>query len=150
AEPNLAAVPDGLRPLVEQCMAKDPARRPTAANVLRWLTQATSDDEEIPWLPESALNMLAGRRNEFRTRPDVASARPTPRGPGPSTAGPSPAPAPPTGAPAGHSVMVIDAHRAVAPAGVSLSRLLDDTSGTVQRTAKLSFSPMRAWSLFLV
>jgi hypothetical protein len=50
-EPDLAAVPARLRPLVEQCLAKDPADRPTPAEVLASL----GDDVEVltgEWLPQ--------------------------------------------------------------------------------------------------
>jgi hypothetical protein len=49
--PDLEAVPARLRPLVEQCLVKDPADRPTPAEVLASL----SDDVEIltgEWLPQ--------------------------------------------------------------------------------------------------
>jgi protein kinase-like protein len=49
--PDLAPVPARLRPLIEQCLAKDPAGRPTPAEVLASL----SDDVEIltgEWLPQ--------------------------------------------------------------------------------------------------
>jgi eukaryotic-like serine/threonine-protein kinase len=50
-EPDLAAVPARLRPLVEQCLAKDPAGRPTPAEVL----ESLGDDVEVltgEWLPQ--------------------------------------------------------------------------------------------------
>jgi eukaryotic-like serine/threonine-protein kinase len=49
--PDLAPVPERLRPLIEQCLAKEPAGRPTPAEVLASL----SDDVEIltgEWLPQ--------------------------------------------------------------------------------------------------
>ncbi|MEU3778472.1 serine/threonine-protein kinase, partial [Streptomyces sp. NPDC032472] len=44
--PNLAAVPDGLRALVEACLAKDPADRPTPSALLDLL-----GDPEAPVIP---------------------------------------------------------------------------------------------------
>ncbi|WP_314224095.1 bifunctional serine/threonine-protein kinase/ABC transporter substrate-binding protein [Streptomyces zaehneri] len=41
-EPDPAAVPDGLAPLLRACLAKDPAARPTVAHLRRTL------DEEVP------------------------------------------------------------------------------------------------------
>jgi eukaryotic-like serine/threonine-protein kinase len=49
--PDLAAVPARLKPLIEQCLAKEPADRPTPADVLASL----SDDVEVltgEWLPQ--------------------------------------------------------------------------------------------------
>jgi serine/threonine protein kinase len=48
--PDLAGIPDRLRPLIEQCLAKDPADRPTPADVL-----ASLGDVEVltgEWLPQ--------------------------------------------------------------------------------------------------
>ncbi|SCL71596.1 Serine/threonine protein kinase [Micromonospora citrea] len=38
AEPDLTGVPGALRPVLGKCLAKDPKRRPNAAEVLRWVT----------------------------------------------------------------------------------------------------------------
>ena len=49
--PDLAAIPTRLRPLIEQCLAKAPADRPTPADVL----ESLSDDVGIltgEWLPQ--------------------------------------------------------------------------------------------------
>ena len=54
--PDLGEVPAGLRPLVERCLAKDPAQRPTAGEVL----DAANDGQPAPgWLPGPALGALA-------------------------------------------------------------------------------------------
>ena len=62
--PDLEKVPGGLRPLLERCLAKDPAKRPTAGGFLAELVaacpQAASDRDD--WLP-------AGILAETRQRP---------------------------------------------------------------------------------
>jgi len=45
--PDLDLVPAGIRPLVERCLAKDPAARPTAATLLAGAAYPVQD-----WLPE--------------------------------------------------------------------------------------------------
>ena len=54
--PDLGEIPASLRPLVERCLAKDPAQRPTAGEVL----EAANDGQPAPgWLPGPALGALA-------------------------------------------------------------------------------------------
>ncbi len=49
--PDLGALPAGLRPLVERCLAKDPGQRPTADEVLA----AANAGQPVPgWLPGTA------------------------------------------------------------------------------------------------
>ncbi|CAM4195916.1 serine/threonine-protein kinase [Kibdelosporangium persicum] len=48
-EPDLRMLPPGLRRVVEMCLAKDPALRPTAHQVLRELPSADPDPQ--PWPP---------------------------------------------------------------------------------------------------
>src|SRR6201996_1010317 len=51
-EPDLSQVPERLRPLIQQCLAKDPAERPTPAGLLGSLSDDVGvlDDE---WLPRA-------------------------------------------------------------------------------------------------
>jgi eukaryotic-like serine/threonine-protein kinase len=49
APPNLEGVPEEIRPLLERCLAKDPAQRPTASELLAELEAA---EPETGWLPE--------------------------------------------------------------------------------------------------
>ncbi|MGW2394858.1 serine/threonine-protein kinase [Streptomyces lydicamycinicus] len=58
-EPDLSAVPEGLRALVSACLAKDPEQRPTPAELV---AQADSGDgpgaDGEPWLPGSLIARL--------------------------------------------------------------------------------------------
>ena len=62
--PDLDEVPAGLRPLLERCLAKDPAERPTAGEFLAELVAACPEagDDRDDWLP-------AGILAEIRQRP---------------------------------------------------------------------------------
>jgi serine/threonine protein kinase len=56
AQPNLDKVPEELRPLVERCLEKDPALRPTAAELLNELD---GTDLAAGWLPAAIVAELA-------------------------------------------------------------------------------------------
>ncbi|MGW2956674.1 bifunctional serine/threonine-protein kinase/ABC transporter substrate-binding protein [Streptomyces eurythermus] len=69
-DPDLTDVPAGLRPLIEGCLAKDPARRPTAARVRAALqdprTRLARDAGPAGsgaegWLPPAVLRLVAER-----------------------------------------------------------------------------------------
>jgi hypothetical protein len=88
--PDLEAVPARLRPLVEQCLVKDPADRPTPSEVLASL----SDDVEIltgEWLPQPIAETMV------RYSPTLQTPLP------PALREPEPAPAEPAAAAAGVS-----------------------------------------------
>ena len=53
-EPNLAQVPGQVRPLIEQCLAKDPADRPTPDQLLAQLDALGAGIGVVTpqWLPE--------------------------------------------------------------------------------------------------
>ncbi|MFB9490247.1 protein kinase domain-containing protein [Nonomuraea dietziae] len=54
-EPDLSAVPDELRPMLTACLAKNPASRPSAANLLRRIT-----GEELPAALAEQPTLLSG------------------------------------------------------------------------------------------
>ncbi|MFF5921692.1 PQQ-binding-like beta-propeller repeat protein [Streptomyces flavochromogenes] len=102
--PDLAGLPDELRPLIDSCMQMDVSRRPTPADLQAQLAPHLfgpgSDDSGTAsaWLPRSATDMIETRRGG---RPAPASTAPPmpPRPPrGPAERGgdprfPEPAPA---------------------------------------------------------
>ncbi len=59
-EPNLAQVPDQVRPLIERCLAKDPADRPTPGELLTDLDALGAGIGVVTpqWLPESFTQAL--------------------------------------------------------------------------------------------
>ena len=73
--PDLGQVPARLRPLVGHCLAKDPARRPTADEVLA----AANDGHPVPgWLQGAALGAIASSGPPRRL---VRAGPPRPAGP---------------------------------------------------------------------
>ncbi|HTZ25874.1 MAG TPA: protein kinase [Streptosporangiaceae bacterium] len=64
-EPDLAPVPDQIRPLVQRCLAKDPAARPTPAAML---AELGGTELAVNWLPEPIAAVLG------RYTPAVAEA----------------------------------------------------------------------------
>ncbi|MEU9041649.1 MULTISPECIES: serine/threonine-protein kinase [unclassified Kitasatospora] len=62
AEPDLSGVPDGLRPLLAACLAKDPAARPTPQEVLAAVGRLAPSTR--PW-PEAVHGLLAAQGAEI-------------------------------------------------------------------------------------
>lgn len=108
-EPALDGVPAGLRGLVRDCLRKDPADRPTPAQILA-RTDGDTDDE--PWLPAALVAQLGRHAVELLEyeQPRAAAPEPAPA-PAPSPAQPPtmtapqpppPVPPGPAGPPYGH------------------------------------------------
>ncbi|WP_329386151.1 serine/threonine protein kinase [Streptomyces sp. NBC_01351] len=62
AEPELAGVPDGLRPLVEACLAKDPGARPSPARLLELIGPVAPAGPVGPSWPPAVLRLIAEQR----------------------------------------------------------------------------------------
>ncbi|MFF3605079.1 MFS transporter [Streptomyces sp. NPDC002463] len=91
-EPDLTGVPDSLIDLVRACLHKDPARRPTPADV----AARTAADLSEEWLPGAVLAQLgrhAARLLDFA--PETRATPQDPRIPAQYAAGPQPFPPPP-------------------------------------------------------
>jgi hypothetical protein len=68
--PNLGPIPDQIRPLVQRCLSRDPALRPTAAEFLAELTAAYPSAADLTdWLPAGILEMSARRGGEADQHP---------------------------------------------------------------------------------
>jgi eukaryotic-like serine/threonine-protein kinase len=93
SEPEVTWLPGQVRPLVERCLAKDPARRPTPAGLLAGLGGGQWHGD---WLPEPLTQVLGGYAGRAGTAgpPSPAGRRPGPATvtaaqARPATAGPS-------------------------------------------------------------
>ncbi|MFE1410008.1 protein kinase [Streptomyces sp. NPDC058746] len=96
-QPDLSAVPEGLRPLVAACLSKDPADRPTPREVVAYVERDAAPSPAGAWLPpvltaavEAAAAVMA---------PEVAPAPSSP--PLPPAAPPGPPPGMPPHTPSG-------------------------------------------------
>ena len=86
ADPDISAVPPGLRPLVEAALAKDPQARPTAAQVLAGLTHTQLTGAGARY-ENPTQTVLAQTWHPSATGPMVAA--PGPTAPGPTGARPA-------------------------------------------------------------
>ncbi len=85
-EPDLTQVPERLRPLVQECLAKDPAARPTPAALLESLSDEVGVlDEE--WLPRAVADAMSRYNPTLQTPlppslrdPDSGAAEPATAG----------------------------------------------------------------------
>ncbi|MFZ3471859.1 serine/threonine-protein kinase [Streptomyces sp. 4.24] len=93
AEPDLSGVPAELRDLVHDCLRKDPAARPTPAEVLARAAEhaRSTGNAPAPWLPESLITQLGQHAVALLEREASGPDRPAPPAPAPV---PAPGPAP--------------------------------------------------------
>ncbi|MFE1526275.1 serine/threonine-protein kinase [Streptomyces rochei] len=104
-EPDLDRVPEGIADLVRDCLKKDPAARPSLAEVLaRTGAQGTVADgrSRDPWLPGALVAQLG--RHAVRLLDTENPEAPAPADPRQGTPDPDPVPdrpAPPAGEPSG-------------------------------------------------
>nr|WP_275407964.1 serine/threonine-protein kinase [Streptomyces sp. SID14515] len=106
-DPDLEGLPDALCDLVRDCLAKDPADRPTPADVASRTADAISGADGEPWLPSPLVAELGRKAAELldseapRTRLPHPPSSPPPATPPPPVNRPaSEAPAPPVLPPA--------------------------------------------------
>ncbi|MFE3328950.1 serine/threonine-protein kinase [Streptomyces sp. NPDC059176] len=126
SEPDLDAVPPGLRPLVARCLAKEPGDRPSLGEVLAEVTESAGAAEptllftSASWLPESIARTVREHARTVAEAAGPASVGPDGRSPladaatrtapggvasAPPWVPPTPPPAvPPTSAPTGPPV----------------------------------------------
>lgn len=107
-EPDLATLADELRPLVTRCLAKEPAERPSPAEVVR-MCQAASQQTELrrpeQWLPVALAAEIPARHAAPGSPPatpppaDAVPQTPPPAATRPDVAPPSQPPAQPAAQP---------------------------------------------------
>jgi serine/threonine protein kinase len=102
AAPRLDGVPDAIRPLIEQCLAKDPGQRPAVSDLM---VEADAFESTAGWLPEPIMR-------SFPERPAPAVAQPPPPATEPS---PLPVVAAESGEPTDASYPITNRSPLVAP-----------------------------------
>ncbi|MGW3467787.1 protein kinase domain-containing protein [Saccharopolyspora sp. NPDC000995] len=81
-EADLSRVPEGLRPLLAACLAKDPADRPTPSDLLDQIGEASPQGNA--WLPPAITDVIAQHATQLQQTanaplPDTAPPQPTPK-----------------------------------------------------------------------
>ncbi|MEV1006594.1 serine/threonine-protein kinase [Streptomyces sp. NPDC049881] len=74
---DLDGVPDAVRPLIESCLAQDPAERPSLDQLLQF-TDIPGDEDE-PWLPGALVARLGRHAVELLDSEDPLQAPPLPQ-----------------------------------------------------------------------
>ncbi|MDT0399095.1 serine/threonine-protein kinase, partial [Streptomyces edwardsiae] len=93
--PDLSGLPEGLSELVRDCLAKDPAARPTPAQLVERTAADAADADTVPWLP-AGLTAELGRRAARLLDSEAPATRAVPPPPaGPPTVPPMPLGGPP-------------------------------------------------------
>ncbi|GAA0541354.1 hypothetical protein GCM10011581_37220 [Saccharopolyspora subtropica] len=87
-EPDLSRVPDGLRPLLAACLAKNPAARPTPSVLLDQLGEASPQGNA--WLPPAISDVIAQHATQMQQTanaplPDTPPPQPVAAQPKPAT-----------------------------------------------------------------
>ncbi|MFD5141757.1 MDR family MFS transporter [Streptomyces sp. NPDC058401] len=94
-EADLTGVPEGLADLVGACLHKDPARRPTPAQV----AERTAAEQAGEWLPGTVLAQLGRHAAQLLDFAPAVREGPTPERADPRVPAPRPHPLPPAYAP---------------------------------------------------
>ncbi|MFD7256985.1 protein kinase [Streptomyces sp. NPDC059874] len=98
-EPDLSEVPDGLRPLVAACLAKNPADRPTPREVVAYVERDAAPRPAGAWLPPALTAAIEAAAAVMA--PEVAPVPTPPALPLPPASPPGPLPGPQSGPPPG-------------------------------------------------
>jgi serine/threonine protein kinase len=120
-DPDIAAVPDSLRPLVEAALAKDPQSRPTAQQLLDRLTVPSRSAERITDAPTQLISSPTWRTGLYSSPPapePPTTESPTAESPTPETPAPEAAP-PEAPAPEAHGSGKVPVGRRVATIAAS-------------------------------
>ncbi|MFF9841061.1 bifunctional serine/threonine-protein kinase/ABC transporter substrate-binding protein [Streptomyces sp. NPDC013740] len=135
-EPDLAGVPEGLLDLVRRCLAKEPAARPTAAEVADLLTE-DAPGAPADWLPAPVVATIAARSAAMLALPDI-----DPTAPGTDPAAPADPPAT-----SRRGFLLLGAGAAVLAAGGGAYALLGRGDDTRRDAKPAAPKPRNTWAI---